>query len=185
MVPVRIASKARLLLKIYGFDREIVLMTEPTNQETSGRNQRRIRNLLLKPKLQLTIGFYSVALSLIVAAALAAVFYITFSRVFDLILELSDMRDDVLSLLWEQLLSASTAVAILLFIYVVTNIAIAIVMTHRLIGPTIAFRRHISCLRAGQFESRIILRQADAFLEVAKDLNELAADLEQKKIQIK
>ena len=45
------------------------------------------------------------------------------------------------------------------------------------IGPTVAFKRHIRALREGNYDSRVVLRKGDAFDDVADELNLLAQAL--------
>jgi len=70
-------------------------------------------------------------------------------------------------------------VAIGTTIYFFITVAVSIFFTHRLVGPTYAFRRHIRELKNGNYGSRVVLRKGDAFQEVAEDLNDLAVTLEQ------
>jgi hypothetical protein len=57
---------------------------------------------------------------------------------------------------------------------------VAVIFTHKLIGPTIAFRRHIRMIAEGKFQYRTKLRKGDAFQEVASDLNKLSEFFERK-----
>jgi signal transduction histidine kinase len=66
---------------------------------------------------------------------------------------------------------------VLLIFYVLTNMGVTIIFTHKLVGPTVAFRRHIRMLTEGRYDYRTTLRKGDAFQEVADDLNHLSAHL--------
>jgi len=46
------------------------------------------------------------------------------------------------------------------------------------VGPTVAFRRHLRALAAGDYSARTYLRPHDAFQEVADELNALSRALE-------
>lgn len=139
-----------------------------------GRNQRRIRNFLLQPGLQLQMGIYVITVALLTSAAIAGVLYLTFARILDLLLELTDFRSEVTAILLEYSMAAAFWLVMLMLIFVALNLLISVLITHRLIGPTVAFRRHIEQLCRGNFASRISLRESDAFREVARDLNRLA-----------
>ena len=39
--------------------------------------------------------------------------------------------------------------------------------SRKLVGPQIAFRRHIAAIESGDYSSRIVLRKGDAFDDVA------------------
>ena len=96
---------------------------------------------------------------------------------YNLVIELTDLEGEVreiLSVYYSSLLYWITGVVLL---YLGVTVGLSIYYTHRLVGPTIAFRRHIRSLIDGNFESRVTLRKKDAFMEVADDLNELAAQL--------
>ena len=70
-------------------------------------------------------------------------------------------------------LSAQVVIAYLLVVGVLSATYI-----HRMIGPIVAFRRHIEALKNGDYRSRVRLRKGDAFQDMLNDLNELAALLE-------
>jgi signal transduction histidine kinase len=57
-------------------------------------------------------------------------------------------------------------------------VILSIFQTHRFIGPTVAFRRHIRDLANGEYTKRVTIRRGDAFAEVAYELNRLAHILE-------
>jgi nitrogen fixation/metabolism regulation signal transduction histidine kinase len=65
-------------------------------------------------------------------------------------------------------------------LFIVSNIVIAAVVSHKMVGPIVQFLRHTQCLRNKDFSSRIQLRKNDGFSELANELNELANDLENK-----
>jgi hypothetical protein len=73
---------------------------------------------------------------------------------------------------------AKIQIAGLLLLYIAINMLLAIVFTHKLIGPTVAFRRHIRMIAENKLQYRTILRKGDAFQEVAEDLNKLSDKLE-------
>lgn len=56
-----------------------------------------------------------------------------------------------------------------------------VVFSHRIFGPTVPIRRHIQNLRAGDYSSRIHLRNGDEFRDLAEELNQLAEALATKK----
>ena len=66
----------------------------------------------------------------------------------------------------------------ILFFYIVTNLVVAVVYTHRMVGPIVAFRRHVAFLLEEDYSKRVHLRRGDAFHELAEDLNVLTEKLE-------
>ena len=146
----------------------------------SGQRNRRVRNLLLQPLLQVKLGLYSILLALLFVVVFTSVLIFSFRRLFELILDLTDLRHEVMEVINSYMLELSGKLLLVVLVYFVFNVVISIVFTHRLVGPTVAFRRHIRALSEGLYNSRITLRKNDAFSEVAEDLNHLAEVLEKK-----
>ncbi len=136
------------------------------------RNRR--RKILLKPFLQLQFGLYSV---LPFSVALVYILYTLWIRVRYILLE-TGVDQDALLHVREQGLEASLNVFLALVFFTFCNMLVSTVLTFRLVGPTIAFRRHLRALIAGDYNVRTKLRRNDAFREVARDLNKLSAVLE-------
>ncbi len=144
-------------------------------------HKRKLSNFLLQPLLQIRLGLYAIVLSLLFSASIAAIIYTHFFRFYDLVLELTDLRDDVEVILKSYVQGMALWVLVAMVVYFLITVGVSIFFTHRLVGPTYAFRRHIRELTRGNYSSRVVLRKDDAFLEVAEDLNELAQTLEQLK----
>jgi methyl-accepting chemotaxis protein len=153
---------------------------QPKSVQRAG-NQRKMRNFLLKPVLQLQLSVYTLGLTVFFSGMLAAVTYMTFRQTYELILDVTNLPQDVADLVNEYIANSAGWLVGAIILYLVINILITIIFTHRLIGPTIAFRRHVRALIDGNYSSRINLRKGDAFVEVAEDLNSLAEHLGKKK----
>jgi methyl-accepting chemotaxis protein len=136
--------------------------------------RRKLVNYLLNPSIQLKFGLYAIGLAIIFLAAISTLFYFHFAKLYTVILELTDLRDEMSTLIHNYLLEASRWTFVIVLLYIALNILFSILLSHRLVGPTIAFRRHIQALIKGNYTSRIRLRKHDAFAEVAADLNKLA-----------
>src|SRR6185503_13559923 len=54
------------------------------------------------------------------------------------------------------------------------------IYSHRLFGPTVPIRKHLSALKSGDYSSRIHLRRRDEFKQIADELNDLAEILAKK-----
>lgn len=134
---------------------------------------------MLQPLLQIRLGLYSILLSLGFCLALLAIFYINFYKFYDLVLELTDLREEVTDILQQYVRGLVGWVSLGTAVYFCITVAVSIFFTHRLVGPTYAFRRHIRELKNGNYASRVVLRKGDAFQEVAEDLNDLAVSMEQ------
>ncbi|MGE0173447.1 MAG: hypothetical protein AB7T49_11690 [Oligoflexales bacterium] len=140
-------------------------------------SRRKLRNLLLQPLLQIKLGLYSIALAIFFSFLVTGLLYLNLFRFYSLVVELTDLGEEVNSILRDYLTQSTYWLMLCAFIYILLNIAVSIIFTHRLVGPTYAFRRHIQNLKKGDYNSRINLRRGDAFAEVADELNDLALQL--------
>lgn len=142
--------------------------------------KRRLSNLLLQPLVQTQIGLYCIAISFIFVALIGMVLYQNLGSLFDVFFTLSYGKVSLQDVTEAYLANIRGWVYLLLFAYICTTIGISIVYTHRLVGPTIAFRRHLDAIEAGDYSFRTVLRKWDAFQEVATRLNEVSEFLEKK-----
>ena len=145
-----------------------------------GKAQRRLRNFLLDPLLQVKIGLYAIILSVLFAAALGFILYHNFHTLVADVVELTDAKQEVEEYFQKYWLKAQIWVYLSFAVYIGATIAVSVIYTHRLIGPTIAFRRHLRSLAEGRYGARTYLRKGDAFFEVADELNSLSEVLERK-----
>lgn len=146
----------------------------------TGKAKRRLRNFLLQPLLQVKIGLYSIFLSLLFAIAVASMLYFNFFPLIETVLKMTDADEEVREFFLEQWRAKQIWVYLTFFIYLLAQISMSVLYTHRLVGPTYAFRRHIRSLAEGRFNSRTYLRKGDAFYEVADELNHLSEVLDRR-----
>lgn len=111
---------------------------------------------------------------------IVAILYINLGKVYHMVLALTDVPDEVGDVITSHLKDTAGWIALVVVLFLVANIIISIIYTHRLVGPTYAFRRHIRSLAEGRYSARTFLRKNDAFVEVADELNHLAEVLERK-----
>lgn len=142
-------------------------------------SKRKLSNFLLQPLLQIRLGLYAILLSLLFGCGVLAIIWVNLHKFYDLVLELTDLREEVTKILSSYIEGAIGWIVLAAVVYFLLTVAVSIFFTHRLVGPTYAFRRHIRELTKGNFRSRVNLRRGDAFMEVAQDLNELAVKLEE------
>jgi methyl-accepting chemotaxis protein len=152
----------------------------PMGQQPYGKATRSVKNYALQPLLQVKLGLYSILLSLAFALAVAGILYFNLAKFSAIILQLTGVEEEVQDLLNQYIAPAIIQVVVTAIVYVVVNIVVTILFTHKLIGPTIAFRRHIRMIAEGKLQYRTVLRKGDAFSEVAEDLNNLSALLEKR-----
>lgn len=145
----------------------------------SGRqHKRKLSNYLLQPLIQVKLGLYSIILSIAFGLVMTWLFYINFYRLYDMILELTDLKEEISLMLSSHIQDSIAWMAIGMILYFLLVTLTSVFYTHRLVGPTYAFRRHIQELAKGNYQSRVNLRKNDAFAEVAEDLNQLADALQ-------
>ncbi|MEZ6185320.1 MAG: hypothetical protein R3F62_09970 [Planctomycetota bacterium] len=145
-----------------------------------GRRRRKVRNYLLEPRIQLRLGLVNVVLSLAFAATLLGVLGYHQRQREARWLEFSGVSSDMRSILTDYQNDVFVILALLSLVFVVLSVACSILFTHRMVGPTYAFRRHLRALRDGDYHAHTTLRPHDAFEEVAVELNELSAALRER-----
>lgn len=150
-------------------------MAEP--EHVSGRHKRRIRNYLLEPRVQLRLGLVNVIMSLAFAATSLGILAYHQRQREARWLELSGVSPDMQAILTAYQVELFVILAGLGAVFVILSVGLSILFTHRMVGPTYAFRRHIRALREGDYDAYTGLRPNDAFEEVAAELNELSAAL--------
>ena len=146
--------------------------------DSPDKQARSTRNLLLQPNLQLRLGVVSILMAVIFSALIFGIIYLNLSNFYSMVLDLSPLHQEVSDILNEYIRGLSTWIIFLIIIYMIVTVFLSVYYTHRLVGPSIAFRRHIRSLILGNFNSRVHLRKNDAFNEVADDLNELAESMQ-------
>lgn len=143
--------------------------------------KRRLSNLLLEPLLQTKIGMYCIGLSIIFAVLIVLILYQNLGTLYDVFFELTDGKVKLHAVVLAYLQNIQAWLFLTVVAYIVFTIGISVVYTHRLVGPTIAFRRHLDAIKGGDFDHRTVLRKGDAFQQVADRLNEVSELLESKK----
>lgn len=142
--------------------------------------RRSIKNYLLFPFVQMRFGIYAVILSISFSVVTSAVLYFNLSKFAEIVLELTGVEAEVKDLLFQYLIPVRNQLLAIMVIFIALTVIISIKITHKLVGPTIAFRRHIAMISAGKWDYRTHLRDGDAFFEVAEDLNQLSETFQKK-----
>ena len=141
------------------------------------QTNRRVGNLLLQPLVQMRIGLANVVASLLFVVLLGLYAYRKLVAFGDVVATLTQADAAVKGLMTNYLASIGMTALIASVGFVLVNLILSVYLTHKLVGPTIAFRRHIRALNSGNFQARTVLRTGDAFGEVADELNQLSATL--------
>ena len=153
-------------------------MTGEQAEMSGPKAKRSIKNYFLQPLLQVKLGAYCILLSIVFATSVGAILYANFHELIESIVLMTDLEDDVKDLFKDYWKSTQLWVYLVFFLYLSLTILVSVFYTHRLVGPTVAFRRHLRSLAEGRYNARTYLRQGDAFREVADELNHLSETLE-------
>ena len=138
-------------------------------------------NILLLPSLQLGMSAAILAITITFLLCIAVMFYIGLQPMAETLMESTGVDNEMKSLVLDQLWQAAVQCGLLIFLYAGFLVALTLAITHRMIGPTIAFKRHVDNLLKGDFDSRVRLRTSDAFQDLASRLNELAVKFDNRK----
>jgi methyl-accepting chemotaxis protein len=139
--------------------------------------ERRRSMRLVKPGVQLKLAGYLFAVSLFFGALVAFNSWSAYGNLYEATLASAagPFKQD----LAEQTYFYLNISSVLLVGYVVAVLAVTVAYVHRLIGPVVAFDRHLRSLQRGDYTSRVAVRQGDhIYASMADQLNDLAERLE-------
>jgi HAMP domain-containing protein len=142
---------------------------------------RKASNLLLKPAFQLKLPIYILLLSVTFLMLGLFLGNLYFQQTYMSMLATSTQPDYLQQVITRQAHEFKFLSALLLLVYAALVTVITTIFTHRLIGPTLPIRRHIRALKEGLYTHRVTLRAHDGLQDVAEELNDLAATLEERK----
>ena len=142
--------------------------------------RRMARNLLLQPSLQLKLPIQLLLLTAFFAVLVGVVLYFGFENLYEFVTMQGVIGEQLADAVKHQSHEITILFICMLVAYVLITIGLSVAYLHKLVGPTVAFKRHINALKNGAYASRLTLRKNDAFLEVATALNELAESLEKR-----
>jgi methyl-accepting chemotaxis protein len=134
---------------------------------------------LIRPVLQIKLALYSLLLSFTFCGTILGLLYAQWSR-FRTWLSWTGASQRVDSEIARLSTETIIYMVITLVVFLVFSVAVTVLASHRLVGPTVAFRRHIKSLTAGDYSAKTVLRDYDAFPEVAEALNALSLALRER-----
>jgi len=141
---------------------------------------RKARGLLLKPALQLKLALYVLLLSLTFVLVTVLFGKLYFEQTFVTLIENTTQAEYIQAVITRQIHSFKSLSLLLLAVYAVLMVVLAMVYTHRMIGPMLPITRHVKALKDGFYGHRVKLRRHDCFQELADELNALAETLEKR-----
>lgn len=150
-----------------------------TPRFSRGLGQRKLRNLLLQPLLQIRLGLYSILLTIFFSGMILGVLYLNLMDFTQIVLALTDSESEIRDLFADYISQTIWWIGILIVTFIASSIVLSVTYTHKLVGPTIAFRHQLQKLQRGQFDNKIQLRKGDAFQEIANEINMLTDVMQQ------
>lgn len=117
-------------------------------------------------------------LAMCFSAVIMLIVYLHMKDFAQIIIALTESQSEIRELFFDYAYASQYWIALLVVGFLISNIVISITYTHKLIGPTIAFRNQLQRIRSGDFSKKVSLRKGDAFIELAEELNELTDTLE-------
>jgi hypothetical protein len=139
---------------------------------------RRMRNYLLDPRFQLKYSAYFLGFGL--GAAISSQ-WLLLDFVRDVLVRLrSEIPANLEIMSWfdPSISSLSAKFSAFVVIFSLACFAFGVFVTHRIVGPVVAIRRHIHALGDGNYLVTTRLRRKDYLAHIAQDLNELSAKLQ-------
>ena len=146
--------------------------------ETRPRQRRRGANFLLNPSLQLRLPLYLLLITAVFGVLQIGHGYLAYERLYYAIIQQAGKASYLLQLLRGQTADFLFVSTLILTAYTMAILGASVAYAHRMVGPTVAFRRHLEALKNGDYSARAQLRKGDAFTEIADDLNALAERLQ-------
>ncbi|MCP5057023.1 MAG: hypothetical protein GY937_09910 [bacterium] len=150
-----------------------------SNQNTFSllNSRRKAFNTFWLPGFEFRLPIMIVALTVAFAGLAAVLGHTTYDTI--VVMEAAPNGDSgfYARLIEDQVRSALVALGMVLSLYTVFVVGLWGWHTRRVMGPEVAFRRQVEALKNGDYTARVLLRDGDAFEDLANDLNELAAIL--------
>lgn len=147
------------------------------NEEPRGRDQRSMKNILLRPDFQLKYSFYFVGMTLVTMGAVFLLFLLSLEDMVSTLAVVYRIEPEVIGAIQQSLRTATYTTVAVAVLFGVISISLGIVLTHRLIGPMIPIRRVIRQLNNGEYGAQGRLRTKDDYQEVMAELNQLSVTL--------
>lgn len=146
----------------------------------NGRSQRKISGFLVSTGPQLEISILVTLLGVLAMGGTIGFFIYRVRRLVGDLVANYTVDPSALEHLDAAVILAVVITVIVAVIFAVANFFAIVMLTHRLIGPSVPMKNLVDQLRQGNYSARAGLRKGDEFQELMLALNDLAADLEKK-----
>lgn len=151
-----------------------------TTDEKYGANRRSIHGLLIQPHKQMGFAFIYIGGGVLALSILMFYLLQLLDNNFTQLVPVYNIAPDAAQAMYSSLRIARMALGLLTAIIIVATFYGGIKLSHKVFGPFVPFFRHVDELKAGNYTSRIHLRDSDEFKDFGQALNELAENLQKK-----
>jgi len=156
--------------------RDAKQMKQPT-----GKDLRSWRNILVDTETQTNLFYWYLGLSAFFCLIIGIVVLWGMGESFNQILTIAEIEPEIKDIFIANWFETKWLILVFIITYIISVAVLTFVYTHRMLGPSKAFKRHLKAMINGDFSGRINLRKHDAFKEIAGLLNELTNKLESEK----
>lgn len=143
-------------------------------------NRRSKLGMIVDPHHQLRFAFYLIGGGITALMLIVLYLLISLENNIQVILTKGEVPSDVSEALLDHVGRAELNVTGISLLLMVISVAMGIKLSHRIYGPIVQIRKHVSNLINGDYSSRIHLRGRDHFVELQEELNFLAEKLEKR-----
>lgn len=145
------------------------------------KSPRKIRNYLIRPGYQLRFSFYFIASGLALLGVMIAVIFSKLRTLSETIAK-SGALDIRSQTLLDNLVFEVTWISLFTFAcFALIVLVYSIVISHRIVGPTVAICAYIEELKKGNLDAKRTLRKYDELHPIMDSLQEFALMLKSKK----
>lgn len=144
---------------------------------------RNLKTLVIEPLKQLKLGTYIIALSVIFAVIIAAVFVFVFIEQYQHVMELFKVvnPEAKYQMLTNDIFSKNAIrLGLILLGFIGLTLFTVFSVTHKYYGPIVAINRFVKAISEGDYSQRVVLRKQDELQDLAAKLNHMAESIEKR-----
>lgn len=146
----------------------------------SSKKDRKFKNYLLNPKMQLRITIYFMVLGLAIWGFMLALLHNQTQEVQSILANTSEIAIATQSEISEILGDILKVASAFFLISLISAFVYGVIVSHRIAGPMFAATQLTKELRNGNYKARRQIRPYDELSPVIEELNQLAEDLEKR-----
>ncbi len=142
---------------------------------------RRSKMGLIDPHHQLRFAFYLIGGGITALMLICLYLLISLENSIQAVLTKGQVATDVSEALLDHVGRVELNVTAISLVLMIGSVFTGVRLSHRIYGPIVQIRKHVTNLIMGDFTSRVHLRDHDHFVELSEDLNQLAEKLQQER----